>query len=261
MVWCSGWRLASAVSNCGGLGLIGAGSMHPETLDEGVPAVFTSAGNPKTWTGFLHDHGIKVAHVVSSSKFARKCEDARVDAVVAEGFEAGGHNGREETTTMCLIPQVREAVSLPLIAAGGIGSGASMLAAMALGAEGVQIGTRFALTEESSASEEFKRFCIGLGEGDTFLMLKKVSPTRLARNPFFEQIAEAENRGAGREELAALLGKGRAKKGIFEGDLDDGELEIGQNVSQFNEILPVAKVMEDIVSEHDRLAGRMERLR
>ena len=251
MVWCSGWRLASAVSNCGGLGLIGAGSMHPETLrehirkckaatgkpfgvnvpllypepeaimkiiaDEGVPAVFTSAGNPKTWTGFLHDHGIKVAHVVSSSKFARKCEDARVDAVVAEGFEAGGHNGREETTTMCLIPQVREAVGL--------------------------------------------RFCIGLGEGDTFLMLKKVSPTRLARNPFFEQIAEAENRGAGSEELSALLGKGRAKKGIFEGDLDDGELEIGQNVSQFNEILPVAKVMEEIVSEYDRLVGRLERLR
>ena len=295
MVWCSGWRLASAVSNCGGLGLIGAGSMHPETLrehirkckaatdkpfgvnvpllypepeaimkiiaDEEVPVVFTSAGNPKTWTGFLHGHGVKVAHVVSSSKFARKCEDARVDAVVAEGFEAGGHNGREETTTMCLIPQVREAVSLPLIAAGGIGSGASMLAAMALGAEGVQVGTRFALTEESSASEEFKRFCIGLGEGDTFLMLKKVSPTRLARNPFFEQIAEAENRGAGREELAALLGKGRAKKGIFEGDLDDGELEIGQNVSQFKEILPASKVMEDIVSGYDRLAGTIERLR
>ena len=162
---------------------------------------------------------------------------------------------------MCLIPQVREAVSLPLIAAGGIGSGASMLAAMALGAEGVQVGTRFALTEESSASEEFKRFCIGLGEGDTFLMLKKVSPTRLARNPFFEQIAEAENRGAGREELAALLGKGRAKKGIFEGDLDDGELEIGQNVSQFKEILPASKVMEDIVSGYDRLAGTIERLR
>lgn len=295
MVWCSGWRLASAVSNCGGLGLIGAGSMHPETLrehilkckaatvkpfgvnvpllypepeaimkiiaDEGVPVVFTSAGNPKTWTGFLHDYGIKVAHVVSSSKFARKCEDAGVDAVVAEGFEAGGHNGREETTTMCLIPQVREAVRLPLIAAGGIGSGASMLAAMALGAEGVQIGTRFALTEESSASDGFKRFCIGLGEGDTFLMLKKVSPTRLARNQFFEQVSEAENRGAGREELAALLGKGRAKKGIFEGDLESGELEIGQNVSQFNEILPVAKVMEDIVSGYDRLAGTIERLR
>ena len=295
MVWCSGWRLASAVSNCGGLGLIGAGSMHPETLrehirkckaatdkpfgvnvpllypepeaimkiiaDEEVPVVFTSAGNPKTWTGFLHDHGVKVAHVVSSSKFARKCEDAGVDAVVAEGFEAGGHNGREETTTMCLIPQVREAVKLPLIAAGGIGSGATMLAATALGAEGVQIGTRFALTEECSASEEFKRFCIGLGEGDTFLMLKKVSPTRLARNQFFEQVSEAENRGAGREELAVLLGKGRAKKGIFEGDLESGELEIGQNVSQFKEILPVAKVMEDIVSEYDRLVGRLERLR
>lgn len=289
MVWCSGWRLASAVSNCGGLGLIGAGSMHPETLqehirkckaatdkpfgvnvpllypepeaimkiiaDEEVPVVFTSAGNPKTWTPFLHGHGIKVAHVVSSSRFARKCEDAGVDAVVAEGFEAGGHNGREETTTMCLIPGVRKAIGLPLIAAGGIGSGATMLAAMALGAEGVQIGTRFALTEESSASEEFKSFCTGLGEGDTFLMLKKLSPTRLARNPFFEQVGEAEGRGASKEELAALLGRGRAKKGIFEGDLENGELEIGQNVSQFNEILPVATVMESIVGEYNRLAG------
>lgn len=294
MVWCSGWRLASAVSNCGGLGLIGAGSMHPETLqehirkckeatdkpfgvnvpllypepeaimriitEEGVPVVFTSAGNPKTWTGFLHEHGIKVAHVVSSSKFARKCEEAGVDAVVAEGFEAGGHNGREETTTMCLIPQVRSSVGLPLMAAGGIGSGATMLAAMALGAEGVQIGTRFALTEESSASEEFKRFCTGLGDGDTFLMLKKISPTRLARNPFFEQVSEAESRGAGREELAELLGRGRAKKGIFEGDLENGELEIGQNVSQFKEILPVSAVMENIVGEYNRLAAGLERL-
>ena len=289
MVWCSGWRLASAVSNCGGLGLIGAGSMHPETLqehirkckaatdkpfgvnvpllypepdaimkiiaDEEVPVVFTSAGNPKTWTLFLHGHGIKVAHVVSSSRFARKCEDAGVDAVVAEGFEAGGHNGREETTTMCLIPGVRKAIGLPLIAAGGIGSGATMLAAMALGAEGVQIGTRFALTEESSASEEFKSFCTGLGEGDTFLMLKKLSPTRLARNPFFQQVSEAESRGADKDELAGLLGRGRAKKGIFEGDLENGELEIGQNVSQFNEILPVATVMESIVGEYNRLAG------
>ena len=294
MVWCSGWRLASAVSNCGGLGLIGAGSMHPETLqehirkckeatdrpfgvnvpllypepetimriitEEKVPVVFTSAGNPKTWTGFLHEHGIKVAHVVSSSKFARKCEEAGVDTVVAEGFEAGGHNGREETTTMCLIPQVHGSVGLPLIAAGGIGSGATMLAAMALGAEGVQIGTRFALTEESSASEGFKRFCTGLGEGDTFLMLKKISPTRLARNPFFEQVSEAENRGAGREELAELLGRGRAKKGIFEGDLENGELEIGQNVSQFKEILPVSAVMENIVGEYNRLAAGLERL-
>ena len=262
MVWCSGWRLASAVSNCGGLGLIGAGSMHPETLqehirkckeatdrpfgvnvpllypepetimriitEEKVPVVFTSAGNPKTWTGFLHEHGIKVAHVVSSSKFARKCEEAGVDTVVAEGFEAGGHNGREETTTMCLIPQVRGSVGLPLIAAGGIGSGATMLA--------------------------------GLGEGDTFLMLKKISPTRLARNPFFEQVSEAENRGAGREELAELLGRGRAKKGIFEGDLENGELEIGQNVSQFKEILPVSAVMESIVGEYNRLAAGLERL-
>ena len=293
MVWCSGWELAAAVSNAGGLGLIGSGSMTPELLrehirkckaatdkpfgvnvpliyyqvegimqvilEEHVPVVFTSAGNPKTWTQKLKDAGIKVAHVVASTKFALKCQEAGVDAVVAEGFEAGGHNGREETTTMCLIPQVRGSVGLPLIAAGGIGSGATMLAAMALGAEGVQIGTRFALTEESSASEGFKRFCTGLGEGDTFLMLKKISPTRLARNPFFEQVSEAENRGAGREELAELLGRGRAKKGIFEGDLENGELEIGQNVSQFKEILPVSAVMENIVGEYNRLAAGLER--
>lgn len=291
MVWCSGWRLASAVSENGGLGLIGAGSMHPETLrehirkckeatekpfgvnvplmypeletianiivEEKVPIVFTSAGNPKAWTPFFHEHGIKVAHVVASTKFARKCEEAGVDAIVAEGFEAGGHNGKEETTTMCLIPEVRRCTTLPLIAAGGIGSGAAMLASMGLGAEGVQIGTRFALTEESSASPAFKEFCTRLNEGDTLLLLKKVGPTRLARNRFFEQVQEAENRGAGKEEIAALLGRGRAKKGIFEGDLENGELEIGQNVSQFKSILPVKTVMEELVSEYNRLLASL----
>ena len=266
MVWCSSWRLASAVSENGGLGLIGAGSMHPETLrehirkckeatgkpfgvnvplmypeldtianiivEEKVPIVFTSAGNPKAWTPFFHEHGIKVAHVVASTKFARKCEEAGVDAIVAEGFEAGGHNGKEETTTMCLIP-------------------------MGLGAEGVQIGTRFALTEESSASPAFKEFCTRLNEGDTLLLLKKVGPTRLARNRFFEQVQEAEDRGAGKEEIAALLGRGRAKKGIFEGDLENGELEIGQNVSQFKSILPVKTVMEELVSEYNRLLASL----
>lgn len=291
MVWCSGWRLASAVSENGGLGLIGAGSMHPETLrehirkckeatekpfgvnvplmypeletianiivEEKVPIVFTSAGNPKAWTPFFHEHGIKVAHVVASTKFARKCEEAGVDAIVAEGFEAGGHNGKEETTTMCLIPEVRRCTTLPLIAAGGIGSGAAMLASMGLGAEGVQIGTRFALTEESSASPAFKEFCTRLNEGDTLLLLKKVGPTRLARNRFFEQVQEAEDRGAGKEEIAALLGRGRAKKGIFEGDLENGELEIGQNVSQFKSILPVKTVMEELVSEYNRLLASL----
>ena len=252
MVWCSGWRLASAVSNAGGLGLIGAGSMHPEVLrehirkcqsttdkpfgvnvplmypeidalmnilvEEGVKIVFTSAGNPKTWTGFLKGHGIKVAHVVSSSKFAVKCEQAGVDAIVAEGFEAGGHNGREETTTLCLIPAVRHATTLPLIAAGGIGTGNAMLATFALGAEGVQIGTRFALTEESSAHENFKQLCLNLNEGDTKLLLKKLSPTRLVKGEFTTAVEEAEARGASAEEMKELLGKGRSKKGIFEGD-------------------------------------------
>ncbi|WP_099465360.1 NAD(P)H-dependent flavin oxidoreductase [Parabacteroides provencensis] len=281
MVWCSGWRLASAVSNAGGLGLLGAGSMHPEVLrehirkckaatdkpfgvnvplmypeietimniivEEGVKTVFTSAGNPKTWTGFLKKHGIIVTHVVSSSKFATKCEEAGVDAVVAEGFEAGGHNGREETTTMCLIPSVRKATSLPLIAAGGIGSGQSMLAAIALGAEGVQIGTRFALTRESSAHEDFKKLCLNLQEGDTRLLLKKLAPTRLAKGDFATAVEEAEARGASADELRELLGKGRAKKGIFEGDLKEGELEIGQVASQFWELQPVADVMHDII--------------
>lgn len=283
MVWCSGWRLASAVSNAGGLGLIGAGSMHPEVLrehirkcqsttdkpfgvnvplmypeidalmnilvEEGVKIVFTSAGNPKTWTGFLKGHGIKVAHVVSSSKFAVKCEQAGVDAIVAEGFEAGGHNGREETTTLCLIPAVRRATTLPLIAAGGIGTGNAMLATFALGAEGVQIGTRFALTEESSAHENFKQLCLNLNEGDTKLLLKKLSPTRLVKGEFTTAVEEAEARGASAEEMKELLGKGRSKKGIFEGNLQEGELEIGQVASLFREIQTVSEVMKEIMED------------
>ena len=283
MVWCSGWRLASAVSNAGGLGLIGAGSMHPEVLrehirkcqsttdkpfgvnvplmypeidalmnilvEEGVKIVFTSAGNPKTWTGFLKGHGIKVAHVVSSSKFAVKCEQAGVDAIVAEGFEAGGHNGREETTTLCLIPAVRRATTLPLIAAGGIGTGNSMLATFALGAEGVQIGTRFALTEESSAHENFKQLCLNLNEGDTKLLLKKLSPTRLVKGEFTTAVEEAEARGASAEEMKELLGKGRSKKGIFEGNLQEGELEIGQVASLFREMQTVSEVMKEIMED------------
>ena len=283
MVWCSGWRLASAVSNAGGLGLIGAGSMHPEVLrehirkcqsttdkpfgvnvplmypeidalmnilvEEGVKIVFTSAGNPKTWTGFLKGHGIKVAHVVSSSKFAVKCEQAGVDAIVAEGFEAGGHNGREETTTLCLIPAVRRATTLPLIAAGGIGTGNAMLATFALGAEGVQIGTRFALTEESSAHENFKLLCLNLNEGDTKLLLKKLSPTRLVKGEFTTAVEEAEARGASAEEMKELLGKGRSKKGIFEGNLQEGELEIGQVASLFREMQTVSEVMKEIMED------------
>ena len=283
MVWCSGWRLASAVSNASGLGLIGAGSMHPEVLrehirkcqsttdkpfgvnvplmypeidalmnilvEEGVKIVFTSAGNPKTWTGFLKGHGIKVAHVVSSSKFAVKCEQAGVDAIFAEGFEAGGHNGREETTTLCLIPAVRRATTLPLIAAGGIGTGNAMLATFALGAEGVQIGTRFALTEESSAHENFKQLCLNLNEGDTKLLLKKLSPTRLVKGEFTTAVEEAEARGASAEEMKELLGKGRSKKGIFEGNLQEGELEIGQVASLFREMQTVSEVMKEIMED------------
>ena len=283
MVWCRGWRLASAVSNAGGLGLIGAGSMHPEVLrehirkcqsttdkpfgvnvplmypeidalmnilvEEGVKIVFTSAGNPKTWTGFLKGHGIKVAHVVSSSKFAVKCEQAGVDAIVAEGFEAGGHNGREETTTLCLIPAVRRATTLPLIAAGGIGTGNAMLATFALGAEGVQIGTRFALTEESSAHENFKQLCLNLNEGDTKLLLKKLSPTRFVKGEFTTAVEEAEARGASAEEMKELLGKGRSKKGIFEGNLQEGELEIGQVASLFREMQTVSEVMKEIMED------------
>ena len=270
MVWCSGSKLASAVSNSGGLGLIGAGSMHPDTLrehilkcknatnkpfgvniplmypqieeimqiviEEKVPIIFTSAGNPKTWTSRLKKEGILVAHVVSSSKFALKATEAGVDAIVAEGFEAGGHNGREETTTLTLIPQVRKATDLPLIAAGGISSGESMAAAFALGAEGVQVGTRFALTVESSASDAFKQKCITLNEGDTTISLKKVTPVRLIKNQFYQQVQEMEDQGATAEELRTFLGKGRSKRGIFEGDLSEGELEIGQIASDIKEI-------------------------
>lgn len=288
MVWCSGWRLASAVSNAGGLGLLGAGSMHPETLrehirkcraathhsfgvniplmypqieeimqivvDEGVRIVFTSAGNPKTWTGWLKQHGITVVHVVSSSRFAMKAEVAGVDAIVAEGFEAGGHNGREETTTLCLIPAVRAVTSLPLIAAGGIATGEAILAMRALGAEGVQVGTRFALTEESSASEVFKEYCLHLKEGDTRLLLKKLSPVRLARGNFQQAVAAAEAVGATEEDLRILLSKGRAKRGIFEGDLEEGELEIGQASALLNEkgIQTVAEVMDELVTGYHR---------
>ena len=290
MVWCSGWRLASAVSNAGGLGLIGAGSMHPEILrehirkcrvatkfpfgvniplmypqieeimnivvEEGVTIIFTSAGNPKTWTGWLKERGITVVHIVSSSRFAVKCEEAGVDAVVAEGFEAGGHNGREETTTFCLIPAVREATTLPLIAAGGIATGEGILAAMVLGAEGVQIGTRFALTDESSASPLFKEYCLGLGEGDTKLLLKKLAPTRLVKNSFREAVEKAEDSGASMEELRTLLGRGRAKKGIFEGDLEEGELEIGQVSSIISRQQPVAEVMKELVEACQRAAKK-----
>lgn len=282
MVWCSGWRLASAVSNAGGLGLLGAGSMHPDTLrehivkcraaterpfgvnvplmypeidklmqilvEEGVKIVFTSAGNPALYTDFLHRHGITVAHVVSSTRFAQKCEQAGVDAVVAEGFEAGGHNGREETSTLCLIPAVRRAVSLPLLAAGGIASGEAMVAVMMLGADGVQVGTRFALSCESSAHDDFKSRCLGQPEGDTMLTLKSLSPTRLVKNDFFFQVDEAQKRGASPEELRLLLGKGRAKKGIFEGDLQEGELEIGQIASTLTRVQPAAEIVAEMVT-------------
>lgn len=294
MVWCSGWRLAAAVSNAGGLGMLGAGSMHPETLiehidkmnaatdkpwginiplmypeidrlieiviEKGVKIVFTSAGSPKKYTARFHEAGIKVAHVVSSSKFAKKCEEAGVDAVVAEGFEAGGHNGREETTTLALIPQVREAISLPLIAAGGIGSGKAMLAAMALGAEGVQIGTLFAVSEESSASDAFKQLCVDLGEDGTMLALKKISPTRLIKNELFAKIAEAENRGAEADELRELLGRAASKRGIFEGDLENGELEIGQIASTIKEVKPVAQIMHELITDFHTTQSRIATL-
>lgn len=281
MVWCSGWRLASSVSNAGGLGLIGAGSMHPETLrehirkcraatdkpfgvniplmypqieeimnlvvEEEVKIVFTSAGNPATWTGWLKERGLTVVHVVSSSRFAQKCEEAGVDAIVAEGFEAGGHNGREETTTFCLVPAVRNATTLPLMAAGGIASPESVRAAFALGAEGVQLGTRFALTHESSASQVFKDYCLHLNEGNTRLLLKKLAPVRLVTNKFSNEVATAEAWGASPEELRELLGHGRAKRGIFEGDLEEGELEIGQVASTLRSQESVAEVMADLI--------------
>lgn len=285
MVWCSGWRLAAAVSNAGGLGLLGAGSMHPETLlehihkmkeatdkpwgvniplmypeierlmeiiiSEGVKIVFTSAGSPKKFTARLHEAGIKVAHVVSSSLFAKKCEDAGVDAVVAEGFEAGGHNGREETTTLTLIPQVRKATTLPLIAAGGIGSGEAILATMALGAEGVQIGTLFAIAAESSASDEFKQMCTSLKEGDTMLCLKKISPTRLVKNGLYGKIAEAEAAGADADQLRGILGAAASKRGIFEGDVENGEIEIGQIASAVKSIDTVADIFARLDREYN----------
>lgn len=285
MVWCSGWKLASAVSNAGGLGLIGSGSMYPDVLqehikkckaatnkpfgvnipmmlptidqvmkiiiDNKVPIVFTSAGNPKTWTKTLKNNGIKVVHVISSSKFALKAQEAGVDAIVAEGFEAGGHNGAEETSTMTLIPQVRQAVKIPLIAAGGIGTGGGMLAAMALGAEGIQVGTRFAMTKESSAHENFKKLCASLKEGDTMLSLKKIVATRLIKNDFYKQVKAAEDRGATYEELSKLLGKGRSKKGMFDGDMKEGELEIGQIASLFKDIPSAATVVERIIAEYN----------
>ena len=284
MIWCSGWELAAAVSNAGGLGLIGSGSMYPEILreqvrkckaatdkpfgvnvpmlypdidkhmdviiSEGVKVVFTSAGNPKTWTQTLKDKGITVVHVIANAKFAKKSEEAGVDAIVAEGFEAGGHNGREETTTLCLIPLIKETVKIPVIAAGGIGTGKGMLAAMALGADGVQVGSRFVASAESSASVEFKQSVINAVEGDTKLMMKQLTPVRLLKNKFFDAVQEAENRGASAEELIALLGRGRAKKGMFEGDLAEGELEIGQVSALIKEIKPAAAIIEEMIAEY-----------
>ena len=283
MIWASGWRLASAVSNAGGLGIIGSGSMYPDVLqehirkckaatsrpfavnvpllypdidkhfqvimEEGVEIVFTSAGNPKTWTGVLKEKGITVVHVVSSSKFARKAEDAGCDVVVAEGFEAGGHNGREETTTMVLIPSVVGAVKIPVIAAGGIATGRQMLAAMVMGAEAVQMGSRFVASEEASSHIDFKKAVIGSQEGDTILTMKQLTPVRLIRNNFYQQVAEAERKGAAISELKELLGRGRAKKGMFEGNLDEGELEIGQVSSLLDRILPAGDIVKKVWRE------------
>lgn len=291
MVWCSGWKLASAVSREGGLGLIGAGSMHPDNLrehirkckaatdkpfgvnvpmlypeldaiidiiiEEQVPVVVTSAGNPKTYTAKLKAAGCKVLHVVASTKFALKSQEAGVDAVIAEGFEAGGHNGRDETTTMCLIPAVARAVTIPVVAAGGISHGDSVAAALALGADGVQIGTRFAMTTESSASEEFKRLCRATGEGGTMLSLKSISPTRLLKNDFYEQVARAEAAGATVEALRELQGKGRAKRGIFEGDLTEGMLEIGQSVALTQQEESVADVFRELISGYQAASSRL----
>lgn len=284
MIWCSGWRLAAAVSNAGGLGIIGSGSMYPDVLDEHirkckaatdkpfavnlpmlypdidkhietiikhkVPIVFNSAGNPKTWTSHLKEQGIKVVHVVSSVKFALKAEQAGVDAIVAEGFEAGGHNGRDETTTFCLIPMVKEAIKIPIIAAGGIGSGAGMLAAINLGADAVQIGSRFVASLESSAHDNFKNEVVKANEGDTILTLKEITPVRLIKNTFYEQVASAYREGKTVDDLKQLLGRGRAKKGMFEGDLHEGELEIGQVAGLINEIKPAAEIVKEIISDY-----------
>jgi len=285
MIWCSGWELASAVSNAGGLGLIGSGSMYPDILrdhirkckaatdkpfgvnlpliypqvadhiniilEEGVKIVFTSAGNPAKYTSFFKEKGLTVVHVVANTKFAKKCEEAGVDAMVAEGFEAGGHNGIEETTTMTLIPMVREVTSLPLIAAGGIATGRQMLAAFALGADGVQIGSRFAASMESSAHPAFKQKILEAKDGDTALVLKKVIPVRLMKTKFYEQVKELENRGASREELMGLLGHGRAKKGMFEGIIDEGELEIGQVSGLIHAIRPAGEIVAELLAEFE----------
>lgn len=294
MVWCSGWRLAAAVSAEGGLGLIGAGSMHPETLrehickcrdavrgkpfgvnvplfypeieallevifEENVPVVFTSGGNPALYTRRLHEAGCLVAHVVASAKFARKAQDAGVDAIVCEGFEAGGHNGRDELTTMVLVPIVRREVSIPVIAAGGIASGEAMLAAMALGADGVQIGSRFAVSAESSAHEEFKSFCASLGESATMLALKKLTPVRLIKNDFYTRVALAEANGAGVEQLREILGSKRSKRGIFEGDLNEGELEIGQVVAMIDSVESVRDIMRELRAQYDIARERLLR--
>lgn len=290
MVWASGWRLAAAVSNAGGLGLLGSGSMYPDVLreqirkcraatdrpfgvnvpilyadiekhisiiiEEKVPIVFTSAGNPKTWTPVLKDAGVKVVHVVSSSKFAAKSQEAGCDAVVAEGFEAGGHNGREETTTMVLVPLVKAAVDIPVIAAGGIATGKQMLAAMVLGADGVQIGSRFVASEEASSHLAFKEAVVKAQEGDTHLMMKEVVPVRLLKNKFYEDIKAAEQRCASKEELMQILGRGRAKKGMFEGDMVEGELEIGQVAASINRIMPAGEIVKEIVLEFNMAIGQ-----
>lgn len=294
MIWCSGWRLASAVSNAGGLGIIGAGSMYPAVLrdhirkckqatalpfgvnvpllypnvqeimgilvEEEVKIVFTSAGNPATWTAFLKEKGITVVHVIANTKFALKAEACGVDAVVAEGFEAGGHNGREETTTLCLVPMIKKAVKIPVIAAGGIGNGKGMLAAFALGADGVQVGSAFAVAEESSAHVNFKERILSSAEGDTKLRLKKLVPVRLLKNEFADEVAQAEAQGANAETLVTLLGRARAKLGMFEGDMEQGELEIGQISAMLDEIKPAATILEDILNEFLQEKSNLEKL-
>jgi enoyl-[acyl-carrier protein] reductase II len=292
MIWCSGWELASAVSNAGGLGLIGSGSMYPDVLrqhirkckaatdkpfgvnlpliypqvpdhvqiilDEGVKIVFTSAGNPAKYTSIFKEKGLTVVHVIANTKFARKSEEYGVDAIVAEGFEAGGHDGIEETTTMTLIPMIREVTTLPLIAAGGIASGRSMLAAFALGAEGVQVGSRFAASVESSGHPAFKQAIIDAGDGATKLTLKKIIPVRMLKNAFYEQVNELEDKGATREELAELLGRGRSKRGMFEGRLDEGELEIGQVSGLIHELKPAGEIVQEMVEEFNLMIGRLD---
>ncbi len=292
MIWCSGWELAAAVTNAGGLGVIGSGSMYPDVLrehiqkckkatnngifavnipmlypdidkhmevivSEGVKVVFTSAGNPKTWTSFLKEKGIIVVHVIANAKFAQKAEEAGVDAIVAEGFEAGGHNGREETTTFCLIPIIKKAVKIPVIAAGGIATGRAMLASMALGAEGVQIGSRFVASEESSANINFKNAVIKSNEGDTKLTLKQLTPVRLLKNKFFDDVQNAENNSASVDELSKLLGRGRAKKGMFEGDLIEGELEIGQVAAIIKEIKSAKDIIDEIITEYKQAKAEL----